>query len=100
MPQEPAHLPKCPIEVESYERLYAFNQDFDDRLAGAVAWREIRIRPGTPELDVYQLLPSAFDHEYAGYLTRSRIRYFKGDTDSAGMFMAKPCTFHSHPTRD
>lgn len=49
---------------------------------------------------MYRLLPSAVGFEYSGYLTKSRVRYFKGDSSSAGMLMAKPCTFHSHPTKN
>ena len=97
---EPVHLPKCPIDPERYEQLYAFNQDLDDQLPDVPNWKEIRIKPGLLEEDVYRLLPTAHDFEYSGYLTKSRIRYFRGDSHSAGMLMAKPCTFHSHPTKN
>src|SRR5208282_3275119 len=63
-------------------------------------WKEIRIKPGLSVEAVYRLLPSATDFEYSGYLSKSRIRYFRGDSHSTGMLMAKPCTFHSHPTKN
>ncbi len=94
------HLPKCPIEPARYDRLYAFNQNVDDQLPASADWKEIRIKAGLPEVQVYRLLPSAVDFEFSGYLTKSRVRYFKGDSSSAGMLMAKPCTFHSHPTKN
>jgi hypothetical protein len=97
---EPNHLPKCPIDPERYERLYAFNQNLDDQMPESPDWKEIRIKPGLQEEDVYRLLPSAADFEYSGYLTKSRIRYIKADSSSAGMLMAKSCTFHSHPTKN
>lgn len=97
---ESPHLPKCPIDPERYERLYALNQGLDDQMPDSAEWREIRIKTGQPEEEVYRLLPSATDFEYGGYLTKSRIRYHKGGSSSAGMFLAKPCTFHSHPIRN
>jgi hypothetical protein len=97
---ERGHLPKCPIDPKRYERLYAFNQNLDDQLPEVPDWEEIRIKPGLSEEAIYRLLPSAPDFEYSGYLTKSRIRYFRGDSHSAGMVMAKPCTFHSHPTKN
>ncbi len=96
---EPFQLPKCPIAPERYDQLYAFNQGLDDQMSDAAEWREIRIKAGQLEEEVYRLLPSAIDFEYAGYLTKSRIRYYKGDSSSAGTLLAKPCTFHSHPTK-
>jgi hypothetical protein len=100
VPLDPEHLPKCPIDPERYDRLYAFNQGLDDQMPGSVVWQEVRVKPGMPELDVYRMLPSAPDYEYSGYLTKSRIRYFKGDAFSTGMLMSKACTFHSHPTKN
>lgn len=97
---EPKHLPKCPMAPERYERLYVFNPDLDDQLPDAPDWKEIRIKSDLSEEAIYRLLPSAPDFEYSGYLTKSRIRYFRGDSHSAGMQMAKPCTFHSHPTKN
>lgn len=97
---EPHHLPKCPINPERYDRLYAFNQGLDDQMPEAVVWQEVRLKPGLPEPDVYQMLQSSPDCEYTGYLTKTRIRYFKGDAFSAGMLMSKACTFHSHPTKN
>jgi len=52
-----------------------------------------------PELDVYRLLPSAAENEFAGYLTSSRIRYFKANYSSAGMLMSKACTYWSATAR-
>jgi len=97
---EPKHLPNFPMDPERYEQLYAFNQNLDDQMPEAADWKEIRIRPGLDEEGVYRLLPSAPDFEYSGYLTKSRIRYFRGDSHSTGMLMAKPCTYHSHPTKN
>ena len=97
---EPNHLPKCPIDPARYDRLYAFNQNLDDQMPDSPDWKEIRIKPGLPEEEVYRLLPSARDFEYSGYLTKSRVRYVKADSSSAGMLMARPCTFHSHPTKN
>ena len=95
---EPDHLPKCPIDPERYERLYAFNQGTDDFLDYDADWQEIRIRPGLAEDAVYRLLPSADAFEYGGYLTKTRIRFIKCDSSSANMPKSKACTFHSHPT--
>jgi hypothetical protein len=97
---DPVHLPKCPINPAGYKRLYAFNQHLDDQMPEAPDWKEIRIKPGLSEKAVYRLLPSAPDFEFSGYLTKSRIHYFKGGPSSAGMQMAKPCTYHSHPTKN
>lgn len=92
--------PKCPIDPMRYEQLYAFNQDLDDHLPGWVEWRETRIKPGLTEEAVYRLLPSATEFEYSGYLTQTRVRYVQAEPSSARMLMAKPCTFHSHPTKN
>ncbi|WP_088260456.1 hypothetical protein [Fimbriiglobus ruber] len=94
------HLPICPIDPERYDRLYAFNHDRDDRLPAFTEWNQIRIQEGFSEERIYRLLPSAVEFEYSGCLTKSRIRYVKADSSSAGMLMAKPCTFHSHPTKN
>lgn len=96
---EPFQLPKCPIAPERYNQLYASNQDLDDQMPESADWKEIRLKAGLSEDEVYRLLPSTIDFEHAGYLTKSRIRYHKGDSSSAGTLMAKPCTFHSHPTK-
>lgn len=48
---------------------------------------------------VYQRLPSEMKFEYAGYLTKAQIVYWKGDSHSARSLTSKACTFHSHPTR-
>lgn len=93
-------LPKCPIDPQRYEQLYAFNHDLDDQMPEPVEWREIRIKPGLTEEAVYRLLPSATEFEYSGYLTQTRVRYVKAEPSSAGNLMAKPCTFHSHPTKN
>jgi len=97
---EPKHVPVCPMDSKRYERLYAFNQNLDDQMPEDPDWKEIRIRPGMDEEAVYRLLPSGPDFEFSGYMTKSRIRYFKGDAHSTGMLMAKPCTYHSHPTKN
>lgn len=97
---EPFCLPRCPIEPDRYERLYAFNQGIDDQMPAPPKWTEIRIRPGMSEKEVFRLLPSAVDFEYSGYLIRSRIRFIKGEPSSASMRMAKTYTFHSQPTKN
>lgn len=98
--RDPVHLAKCPIDPKRYDRLYEFNQNRDDQLPESADWKEIRIKAGLSEQAVYRLLPSAVDFEYSGYVTRSRVRYIKADSSNAGMLMAKPCTFHSHPTKN
>lgn len=95
---EPCHLPKCPIDPERYDRLYAFNGRTDDYVEDELHWKEIRIGNGMAEDAVYQMLPSAGRFEYGGYLTKSRIRFAKCNPTSANMPMSKACTFHSHPT--
>lgn len=65
------YLPKCPIDPERYDRLYAFNHQRDDQLPESVGWKEIRLHSGLSERQVYRLLPSAPDFEYSGYLTKS-----------------------------
>jgi hypothetical protein len=95
---EPHHLPRCPIDSERYDRLYAFNGGTDDFLDNDAEWQQIRIRPNLDEVAVYRLLPSARDFEYGGYLTKARIRFRKCDLYSARMPMSKACTFHSHPS--
>lgn len=88
------------MNPEAYDRLYAFNQNLDDQMPEAPDWKEIRIKPGLSEEAVYRLLPSAPDFEFSGYLSKTRIRYFRGDAHSTGMQLAKPCTFHSHPIKN
>ena len=97
---EPDHLPKWPMNPAAYKRLYTFNQNIDDQMPASADWKGIRIKPSQSEDDVYRLLPSAVDFEYSGYLTKSRVRYCKGETSSAGSLMTQPCTFHSHPTKN
>lgn len=92
--------PKCPIDPQRYGQLYAFNQDLDDQMTEPVEWREIRFKPGLTEEAVYRFLPSAAEFEYCGYITQTRVRYVQADSSNAGMLMAKPCTFHSHPTKN
>ena len=93
-------LPLCPITREEYERLYAFNHGRDNQDQEGRTWEEIRIKPGSTEADVYRLLPAATDFEYGGYVTSSRIRYIRGENQITGMRLEKPCTFHSHPTKN
>jgi hypothetical protein len=97
---EPNHLPKCPIDLELYDRLYSFNLGLDDQMPDKADWKEIRIKAGLEADEVYRLLPSARDFEFSGFLTKSCVQYIQADSSSAGMLMAKPCTFHSHPTKN
>jgi hypothetical protein len=97
---EPVHLPRSPLPPLAYKHLYAFNRGRDDQSSAPRAWRELRITLGLPEIEVYRLLPSAKDFEYSGYLTKTRIRYQAGEATEACAPMARPCTFHSHPTKN
>jgi len=61
-------------------------------------WREKRIPIGLSAPEVYRRLPSATDFEYGGYLTKTRIRFIRGDATRSYTDTDKHCTFHSHPT--
>lgn len=60
-------------------------------------WKVRRIRPESSAEQAYQQLPSHTDHEYAGYLTKTQIRYRRCGQVHAYL-PPKRCTFHSHPT--
>ena len=36
-------------------------------------WKEIRLKPGLSEIEVYRKLPHASGFEYGGYVTKSRF---------------------------
>jgi len=93
-------MPKCPINPTAYERLYEFNSGCEANFEVNGAWQEIRIRPAMSEETVLRMLPKAADFEYGGYLTKSRIRYHKCYPTKANVPLAKPVTFHSHPTNN
>jgi len=96
--QIPPHLPRPFMDLDAYGRLYGSHDGIDDLGIGGTNEREIRIRPGLSAEEVYRKLPSASHFEYAGYLTKTRIRYAEySDTFSSGV-NSKTYTFHSHPT--
>lgn len=86
------------MDSDAYDRLYAFHEGTDDLITGGTNDREIRIRPGLSAEEVYRKLPSASDLEYAGYLTKTRIRYAEYWATMSSGPNSKACTFHSHPT--
>lgn len=53
---------------------------------------------GFPAPEAYHRLPTAPEYEYGGYLTKTRIRFVRGDATRSHTDTDKPCTFHSHPT--
>ena len=75
----PPHLPEPFPDTEAYARSYEFIRLVDDVYHGDPDdWREARIPPGQPAEAVYRRLATAPDFEYAGYLTRTRVRYAPG----------------------
>lgn len=95
---KPDHLPTWPVNPEGYHRLYSFNNGVDDYTEETGNWQELRILANLTEAEVYKRLPSAADFEFGGYLTKTRIRYLRCGSVRANTYMAKLCTFHSHPT--
>lgn len=96
--KQPTHLPPPWADAGAYDRLYREVNPFDHFAERDGPWQEIRIPAGSTAEEVYQRLPSAFDYEYGGYLTRTRIRYRRCDKRRASIPTRKACTFHSHPT--
>lgn len=95
----PPHLPEPFPAPQAYRRAYEFIALVDDVYHGAPQdWREIRIPPGLPAEAVYRRLPVNADFEYAGFLTKTRVRYAVGWDTGAHLLSCKPCTFHTHPT--
>ena len=93
----PPHLPTLPSDRDAYEDLYRWCHCLD--LDGILDnWREKQIPIGLSAPEVYRRLPSAPDFEYGGYLTKTRIRFIRGDATRSYTDTDKPCTFHSHPT--
>jgi hypothetical protein len=91
-------MPRPLLQDADYARLYASTQGIDSLDEEGTNAREIRIPTGLTAAEVYRQLPSAPDFEYAGYLTKTRIRYASyGATTSTGP-NSKLCTFHTHPT--
>lgn len=97
--RSPSHLPEPWKDQELYDRLYDEIDPYGSyhERNGRTIVR--RIPPRLSANEVYQRLPSALGYEYAGYLTRTRIVYWKGDARSSRFPTNKECTFHSHPTR-
>jgi hypothetical protein len=97
----PSHLPGPFPDEAAYERAYEFVRNVRDVYHGDPDdWRETRIPAGRPAEEVYRTLPIAPDFEYAGYLTRTRIRYAEGWTTGGRLLANKACTFHTHPGDD
>ena len=95
----PPHLPEPFPDPPAYARSYEFIRLVDDVYHGDPDdWREARIPPGLTAEAVYRRLPTAPDFEYAGYLTRTRVRYALGWGTGAHVIGCKPCCFHTHPT--
>lgn len=96
--RQPSFLPQCPLDPVAYDRLYAFNHGTDDYSEQTRRWKEIRLKPGLSEIEVYRKLPHASSFEYGGYVTQSRIRFHRCEATKAYVLGSKLCTFHSHPT--
>jgi hypothetical protein len=97
----PSHLPEPFPDGAAYERAYEFVLNVRDVYHGDPDdWRETRISAGLLAEEVYRRLPTAPDFEYAGYLTKTRIRYAAGWNDGGYLLTSKRCTFHTHPTDD
>jgi hypothetical protein len=98
MTTQPQHLPKpFPLKL-GYDQLY-INEYIFEKHYEPDQWKEIRLRPGLTAEQVYQKLPSAETFEYAGYLTKTRIRFVKCFQTSADLLSPRSsCNFHSHPT--
>ncbi len=96
-PEKPPHLPTPPSDRDAYEHLYrfCFGTDWEGRLENA---KVRRIPAGLSAPAVYRRLPCDPDFEYGGYLTKTRIRFIRGDATTAYTDKDKPCIFHSHPT--
>jgi hypothetical protein len=61
-------------------------------------WSEIRTSRNLSLSEVCRRLPSSKDFEYAGYITKSRIRYQLCGHNTSISDYTKVCTFHTHPT--
>ena len=96
--KQPSFLPQYPLDPVAYDRLYAFNHGTDDYSEQTRRWKEIRLKPGLSEIEVYRKLPHASGFEYGGYVTQSRIRFHRCEATRAFVLGSKLCTFHSHPT--
>ena len=96
--KQAVHLPPPWPVPDAYNRLYREVNPLDRFVEHDGPWQEIRIPVGSTAEQVYQRLPSAFDYEYGGYLTGTRIRYRRCDKRRAGIPTWKACTFHSHAT--
>jgi hypothetical protein len=95
--KQPSFLPQYPLDPVAYDRLYAFNHGTDDYSEQTRRWKEIRLKPGLSEIEVYRKLPHASAFEYGGYITKSRIRFRRCEATRAFVLSSKLCTFHSHP---
>ncbi len=94
----PPHLPEPFPDPPAYARSYEFIRLVDDVYHGDPDdWREARIPPGLTAEAVYRRLPTAPDFEYAGYLTRTRVRYALGWGTGRMSSAASPAA--STPTR-
>jgi hypothetical protein len=97
----PSHLPGPFPDEAAYDLAYEFIRNVRDVYHGDPDdWRELRIPAGLSAEEVYRRLPTALDFEYAGYLTKMRIRYAAGWADGGHLLSSKRCTFHTHPIDD
>ena len=75
----PAHLPGLFPDPAAYARAYEYIRLVDGVFHGdAEDWHEARLPVGLSAVEVYRRLPTAPGFEFAGYLTRTRIRYVEG----------------------
>lgn len=91
------HLPAPWKDSRAYEQLCTETISVEQFHDYRSLWQVRRIRPESSAEHVYQRLPSHPDYEYAGYLTKTQIRYRRCGKVRAYL-PPKPCTFHSHPT--
>lgn len=97
-PTTPPHLPEPWADPKAVSALYRRINPYQDYSEAEDEWQEIRIPIGMSAEEVYRRLPSALEREYAGYLTKTRIRFFGCSSHGAWPPGSKLCTFHSHPT--
>jgi hypothetical protein len=97
----PPHLPPPLADRAAHRLAYAFVRNVRDVYHGDPDdWREMRIPARFSAEAVYRMLPIAPDFEYAGYLTKKRVRYIEGWATGGYLVANKACTFHSHSTDD
>lgn len=93
----PAHLPAPHPYPKSYAAVYRHLRSIESLNFVEGPWREIRVPPGLAARRVYELLPTAPNLEFGGYLTRTRIRFVHGGPTEVHLDHSKDCVFHTHP---